>query len=145
MGLILDSSVAIAAERRGDTVEKLIEQVLSVTGDQDAALSSVGLTELAHGIYRAQTPAMRLRRQSFVDALLQVLTVHPYTKATALLGAKIDGEQQAQGVTIPFPDLLIGVTALELGFSVLTVNLRHFRLTPASRSNSFRLPAITAS
>ena len=55
MGLILDSSVVIAAERRGDTVEKLIEQVLSVTGDQDAALSSVGLTELAHGIYRAQT------------------------------------------------------------------------------------------
>ena len=133
MGLILDSSVVIAAERRGDTVEKLIEQVISVTGDQDAALSSVGLTELAHGIYRAQTQAMRLRRQSFVDALLQVLTVYPYTKATALLAAKIDGEQQAQGVTIPFADLLIGVTALELGFSVLTINLRHFRLIPGLR------------
>jgi hypothetical protein len=64
----------IAAERRGDTVEKLIEQVISVTGDQDAALSSVGLTELAHGIYRAQTPAMRLRRQSFIDELLRDLT-----------------------------------------------------------------------
>ena len=60
MGLILDSSVVIAAERRGDTVEKLIEQVISETGDQDAALSSVGLTELVHGIYRAQTQAMRL-------------------------------------------------------------------------------------
>ena len=123
----------IAAERRGDTVEKLIEQVISATGDQDAALSSVGLTELAHGIYRAQPPAMRLRRQSFVDALLQVLTVYPYIKATALLAAKIDGEQQAQGVTIPFADLLIGVTALELGFSVLTINLRHFRLIPGLR------------
>jgi len=104
-----------------------------VTGDQDAALSSVGLTELAHGIYRAQTAAMRLRRQSFVDAMLRALTVYPYTQATALLGAKIDGEQQAHGVTIPFADLLIGVTALELGFSVLTVNLRHFRLIPGLR------------
>jgi predicted nucleic acid-binding protein len=47
-----------------------------------------------------------------------------------LLAAKIDGEQQAQGITIPFGDLLVGVTALELGFSVLTVNLRHFRLIP---------------
>lgn len=56
MGLILDSSVVIAAERRGDAVEKLIEQIIAVTGDQDAALSSVGLTELAHGIYRAQIP-----------------------------------------------------------------------------------------
>jgi predicted nucleic acid-binding protein len=94
MGLILDSSVVIAAERRGDTVEKLIEQVISVTGDQDAALSSIGLTELVHGIYRAQTQAMRLRRQSFID------------------------------------ELLVGATARELGFPVLTVNLRHFRLIP---------------
>ena len=46
MGLILDSSVLIAAERRGDTVEKMIAQVVSAAGDQDAALSSVGLTEL---------------------------------------------------------------------------------------------------
>jgi tRNA(fMet)-specific endonuclease VapC len=73
---------------------------------------------------------MRLRRQSFIDELLRDLTVYPYPKATALLGAKIDGEQQAQGVTIPFADLLIGATALEHGYSVVTVNLRHFRLIP---------------
>jgi predicted nucleic acid-binding protein len=77
MGLILDSSVLIAAERRGDTVEKMIAQVVSAAGDQDAALSSVGLTELVHGIYRAQTPAMRLRRRSFIDELLRDLTVYP--------------------------------------------------------------------
>ncbi len=130
MGLILDSTVVIAAERRGDTVEKMIEQVVSAAGDQEAALSSVGLTELVHGIYRAQTPAMRLRRRSFMDELLRDLTVYPYTKATALLAGKIDGEQQAQGVTIPFDDLLVGATALELGFPVLTANLRHFRLIP---------------
>ncbi len=95
MGLILDSSVVIAAERRGDTVEKLIEQVVRAAGDQDAALASVGLTELVHGIYRAQTPEMRLRRQSFIGELLRDLTVYPYTKETAMLAGKIDGEQQA--------------------------------------------------
>ena len=47
-----------------------------------------------------------------------------------MLAGKIDGEQQMQGVTVPFGDLLIGATALSLGFSVLTVNLRHFRLIP---------------
>lgn len=130
MGLILDSSVIIVAERRGDTVEKLIEQVVRAAGDQDAALSSVGLTELIHGIYRAQTPEIRLRRQSFIAELLRDLTVYPYTKETALLAGKVDGEQQARGVTVPFADLLIGATALSLGFSVLTVNLRHFRLIP---------------
>ena len=34
MGLILDSSVVIAAERRGDTVEQLIENIVKATGDQ---------------------------------------------------------------------------------------------------------------
>ena len=130
MGLILDSSVVITAERRGYTVEQLIEQVVAVAGDQDAALSSVGLTELIHGIYRAQTPDRRLLRHSFIGELLRDLTVYPYTKETAMLAGKIDGEQQAGGVTIPFADLLIGATALSLGFSVLTVNLRHFRLIP---------------
>jgi predicted nucleic acid-binding protein len=104
--------------------------VVRAAGDQDAALSSVGLTELVHGIYRAQTPERRLRRQSFIEELLRDLTVYPYTKETATLAGKIDGEQQAQGVTVPFADLLIGATALSLGFSVLTVNLRHFRLIP---------------
>lgn len=130
MGLILDSSVVIAAERRGDTVERLIEGVVNIAGDQDAALSAVGLTELIHGIYRAQTPELRVRRESFLQELLADLTVYPYTKETAMLAGKIDGEQQAKGVVIPFADLLIGATALSLGFSVLTVNLRHFQKIP---------------
>ena len=130
MGLILDSSVVIAAERRGDTVEKLIEYVVSVAGDQDAALTSVGLTELIHGIYRAPTSELQQRRQAFMEELLRDFTVYPYTKETALLAGRIDGEQQSQGVTISFGDLLIGATALSLGFSILTVNARHFRLIP---------------
>jgi hypothetical protein len=43
MGLILDSSVIIAAERGGEPVAQLIERIVRATGDQDAALSSVGL------------------------------------------------------------------------------------------------------
>src|SRR5437870_6774661 len=111
MGLILDSRVVIAAERRGDTVERLIERVVSLAGDQDAALSAVGLTELVHGLYRAQAPEMRVRRESFLHELLADLTVYPYTKETAMLAGRIDGEQQSQGVVIPFGDLLIGATA----------------------------------
>ena len=64
MGLILDSSVVIASERRGETVERLIERVVGVTGDREAALSAIKLTELICGLYHAQTPAVRLRCQS---------------------------------------------------------------------------------
>jgi tRNA(fMet)-specific endonuclease VapC len=130
MGLILDSSVVIAAERRGDTVEQLIEQIVSRIGDQEAALSAIGLTELIHGIYRARTPEVRLRRESFLNELLADLAVYPYTKETALLAGKIDGEQQSRGVVIPFGDLLIGATALSLGYQVLTGNPRDFQRVP---------------
>jgi predicted nucleic acid-binding protein len=47
-----------------------------------------------------------------------------------MLAGKLDGEQQSKGVVIPFGDLLIGATALSLGYSVLTVNLRDFRRIP---------------
>ena len=130
MGLILDSSIVVAAERRGEAVEELLKRVIGTVGDQDTALSSVGLTELVHGMYRAQTPELKLRRQRYLDELLRDLTVYPYTRETAMLAGRIDGEQQARGVTIPFGDLLIGATALSLEFSVLTVNLRHFNLIP---------------
>jgi tRNA(fMet)-specific endonuclease VapC len=108
----------------------MIELVVATAGDQDAVLSSVGLTELIHGLYRAQTPEIRIRRQSFIAELLRDVAVYPYTKETALIAGKIDGEQQARGVKIPFGDLLIGATALSLGFSLLTINHRHFRLIP---------------
>ena len=137
MGLILDSSVIIIAERAGNTVEELIERIIQTTGDQDAALSAVGLTELIHGIYRAQNAGQRLRRETFLGELLRSLAVYPYTRDTALLAGKLDGEQQSKGVVIPFPDLLIGPTALSLGFAVLTANPRHFAMIPGLSVKKF--------
>jgi len=103
---------------------------VKATGEEEAALSAIGLTELIHGLYRAQTPEIRQRRESFLNELLTDLTVYPYTKETALLAGKIDGEQQGRGVVIPFGDLLIGATALTLDFKVLTGNLRDFQRIP---------------
>lgn len=130
MGLILDSSVVIAAERKGESVAQLLKQVIAAAGDQEAAISSVGLTELAHGIHRAQTPQVRTRRENFINELLAAVVVHPFTRETALVAGKLDGEQQRAGVIIPFADLLIGATALSLGYSVVTVNPRHFQRIP---------------
>lgn len=138
MGLVLDSSVAIAAERRGDTVAQLLKQIVAAIGDQESVLSAIGLTELVHGIYRAQTPQVRARREAFIHEFLDDVEVYPYTKDTALLAGKIDGEQQERGITIPFSDLLIGATALLYGYSVLTVNVRHFRLIPGLQIVQFQ-------
>ena len=111
----------------------MLKQIAVSTGDQQTVLSSIGLTELVHGIYRATTAAARSRRDSFIRELVNDVEVYPFTKETALLAGKIDGEQQSLGVVIPFADLLIGATALQADYSVVTVNLRHFRLIPGLR------------
>jgi predicted nucleic acid-binding protein len=130
MGLILDSSVVIAAERQREPVPQLIQRIVSTAGDQKVALSAVGLTELVHAIYRATNPVQRQNHERFLGDLLADMEVVSYSRQTALLAGKIDGQQRAQGITIPFADLLIGVTALEYGYAIATVNLRHFRLIP---------------
>jgi predicted nucleic acid-binding protein len=57
-------------------------------------------------------------------------TIYPVTLEIAKLAGKLEGEQAARGVSISFEDLLIGTTALYLGYSVATLNSRHFQLIP---------------
>lgn len=130
MGLILDSTVAITAERQGWTVHDLIGRVVAKCGSAEAALSAVGAVELLHGIWRAKDPQLQARRIEFVERLLAAVPVEPLTLRTARIAAKIDGESKSRGVTIPFADVLIGSTALDLGYAVVTANLRHFRMIP---------------
>ena len=130
MGLILDSSIIIAAERRRETANQLLRHIRFVAGDQEVAISTIGLTELVHAIYRAPSIPMRLSHEALVLDLLAYIDVLPYTKSTAWLAGRSDGEQRSAGVTIPSMDLLIGATALEIGYAVVTANVRHFRLIP---------------
>ncbi len=133
MGLILDSSVVIAAERRGHTVRQILEQIRASYGEIDIGFSVITVAELIHGAYRAKADSDRLRRLSFVDRLCSDVPVHPVTVEMARVVGRIEGEQGARGIAIPFEDLVIGVTALQLGFDVATLNARHFQLIPSLR------------
>ena len=68
-----------------------------------------------------------MRRRAFLDDLKAAVPVYPITDTTAELVGKLSGESAAQGVTIPFDDLLIGACALERGYAVATRNQRHFQ------------------
>ena len=83
LGLILDSSVIIAAERKRQTVEELLTSVRQTFGEIEVAISAVTLAELVHGVARADTPAIRESRRAFIDELKKHVPVHPITEATA--------------------------------------------------------------
>jgi predicted nucleic acid-binding protein len=127
---MLDSTAAVAAERQGKTARQLLESVALETGDEGIALSVVTVLELAHGIARADTTERRERRQRFLDDLLSGVPIQPVTVPIALRAGQIDGQTQARGIRIPLSDLLIGTSALELGYAVGTANVRHFQLIP---------------
>lgn len=130
MGLILDSSVLIRAERQGKNARQVLTSMSKHLGEVEVGISVVTLIELAHGAARADTPDRRSHRQRFIEELLTAMPVYPVTISVALRAGQLDGENQIRGLRIPLADLLIGVTALELGYSVHTANLRHFNRVP---------------
>ena len=130
LGLVLDSSILITAERRGLTPRQAIETVQIRIGELPLVLSAVTVAEIGHGIYRANTTEIRDRRRAFLDELKRTIPIQPVTAATAEIIARIGAEQAAKGITLPLADLIIGSCALELGYAVGTGNIRDFSRIP---------------
>lgn len=133
LGLILDSSVRIAAERKRQTVEDFLTSIGRAFGEVEIAMSAVTLAELVHGVARANTPEIRVARREFIDELKKHVPVHPVTDSTAEIAGQISGEQAAKGIRLPADDLLIGASAIEQGYVVATLNTRHFSMIPGLR------------
>jgi tRNA(fMet)-specific endonuclease VapC len=130
MGLVLDSGVLIAAEREARPVSVLLASLEQALGEMEIVLSSITVIELEHGLYRANTAELARKRREYLDAVFAAIPVEPFTKEMAQAAAKIDADAKQNGRMIPFPDLLIGATALHFGYAVGTGNLRHFRMIP---------------
>lgn len=130
MGLILDSDYIIAAERQGQSVLQILEQVEAAFGGVELGISVITVAELTHGAYRAQNSERQQRRLAFIDRLCRDVPVYPVTLDIARLVGRFEAELASRGFTPSFEDLAVGVTALQLGFSVATGNAKHFKLIP---------------
>jgi len=130
MGVIVDTSTLVTAERRKHTVRDIFAQLRESCGETGVGLSAVTLVELAHGIERAQMDAQREHRQAFLDDLIADIRIYPVTAGIAQLAGRISGQQARRGLVLPFEDLLIGATALHHGCEVVTENVRHFEMIP---------------
>ncbi len=130
MGLVLDSGVLIAAEREAKPVSAVLAMLEKEHGETEIVLSSITVIELEHGLHRANTAELARKRRDYLDAMFAAIPVESFTKEMGHSAAKLDAEAKQTGHVIPFPDLLIGVTALYLDYAVGTRNLRHFQMIP---------------
>jgi predicted nucleic acid-binding protein len=69
LGVILDSSVVIEAKRQQFNVAEFLKQIAQIVGEREAALSSITVAELVHGIYRANIAERKARRRAFLNDL----------------------------------------------------------------------------
>jgi len=130
MGLVLDSSVLIGAERERRPVSELLASLSAEHFETEFLLSSISVMELEHGWHRANTPETARRRRDYIDEVLAILPVEPFTREMGMLAAKIDADMKKLGRVIATADLLIGSTALYYGYAIGTRNARHFRMIP---------------
>jgi predicted nucleic acid-binding protein len=76
MGVILDSTILVTAERSGVNPRRIFDDLIARMGDAEVALSVITVAELAHGIERVESPVRRRTRD---------------------LAGKLDGKLQARG------------------------------------------------
>ena len=122
MGVILDTSVLIEAERR----ESEIQQFAESREEEVFGLSVISVAELLHGVHRADSIKRRLKRSAYVEKVIELFPIYNFEISIARIYAELWSDMNKRGIQIGAHDLIIGSTALSLGFSVVTCNKRHF-------------------
>lgn len=126
MGLILDTSILISAERKLFDLEAFLD---SEAPGVPLFISAITASELLHGVHRADKQQRR-KRKSFVEGILAALPALPFDLSAAQAHAKLWADLEASGERIGPHDLIIAATCLTLDHSVATLNERELERVP---------------
>ncbi|MEY4464119.1 MAG: Toxin of toxin-antitoxin system VapC [Pseudomonadota bacterium] len=123
MGLIIDTSILIAAEKKKLTLDELLDFELN-------CIASVTLTELLVGLDRANNEDRRIKCLAFIEYVKSLFTVLPFRIEEAYTYAHIIHYLYKSNITIGTHDMLIAATAITHGYSLLTLNVKDFKRIP---------------
>jgi len=104
-----------------------IDEFIAGREDEPFGMSVVSVSELLHGVHRADSEARRLRRESYVERIIDLFPVYPFDLAAGRIYARIWANLIRKHLSVGAHDLIIAATAISLGFSVVTLNLRDFK------------------
>ena len=126
MGIILDTSLLISAERG----RLALETWAAHRPDEAFGLAAITVSELLHGVHRAETAARRLRREAFTEKVIELFPVVPFDIGAARVYARLWANLARKGIRIGAHDLLIAATAISIGYSVATADRRDYAGIP---------------
>ncbi|MCB1086340.1 MAG: PIN domain-containing protein [Verrucomicrobiae bacterium] len=126
MGLVLDTSILIGAERgRFDLVAFLEKEAAAVP----VFLTAMTASELLHGVHRAEG-ARRLRRENFVEDLLADMVILPFDLSAAREHARLWADLESRGNLVGPHDLIIAAICVSQGHKIATLNIGEFNRIP---------------
>lgn len=121
MGILIDSTVLIAADRGEIDLDAVMEE----HAHEAVAIAAITASELLHGVHRLKG-ARRARSEALVERLLARLPVIAFDLATARVHATLSADLRARGAVVGAHDLIIAATAVLLDYAVATRDLRSF-------------------
>jgi tRNA(fMet)-specific endonuclease VapC len=128
MGVVLDTSILIAAEREKFDLEALFLSLKNET----VFVSAITLSELWHGCHRGKGPMLpeRFKHVNYLEAKVPVLG---FGTEEALVHAKLWAALEKIGQGIGLHDLIIAATAVAHGHTIATLNELEFKRVPGLR------------
>ena len=120
MALLIDTDLLIDLERGHGASEAEL-----ALGEEERAISVITVSELLHGVLRAEG-AVRVRRRAFVEHLLAGLQAIPITEPVARVHAEVWADLSDRGAAIGAHALWIAATALAHGLGLATRNTSDF-------------------
>ncbi len=122
MGLIFDTSVLIDIERSSGEVDEIVEG----RETEPFGISVITVSELLHGVHRADSEKRRIKREAFVEKIIELFPIYPFDLSAARIYARVWAKLAKSGISIGAHDLIIASTAISLGFSVITSDMRDY-------------------
>jgi tRNA(fMet)-specific endonuclease VapC len=122
MGIIFDTSILIAIERSSTDIKKLVEG----REEEPFGISTITVSELLHGVHRADSENRRLKREAYVEKIIETFPIYSFDLSASRIYARIWANLAKKGISIGAHDLIIASTAISLGFSVATSDIRDY-------------------
>ncbi len=119
MGIVFDTSYLIDLERHAS----------ELPAAEDAAIAAITLSELLHGVIRADA-THRAARQARVEAILGSVEILPFDERIARVHAALWADLEKAGRSVGAHDLQIAATAISLGWPLATLDDRAFGRVP---------------
>jgi tRNA(fMet)-specific endonuclease VapC len=126
VGLVLDTSVLIEAERGKFSLSSLLRKTFP---KESIYISSISVSELYLGAHLSQK-SFKEKRTTSIEIMISSLIILDFDWKVAKVHAKAWSQLKKKGILIGPYDLIIAATCLYHQYSLLTFNIKEFSRVP---------------